>query len=72
MSVPRSALKRFRFHLLPLSFRSCRGAQTDIFISFVTEVNERCCISNVTICLHDKEKETLRFFLMDVFFQRDT
>lgn len=62
MPVPRSVLKRFRFRLLPLSFRSCRGDQTHIFISSVTEVNERCCTSNATICLHDKERENFTLF----------
>jgi hypothetical protein len=31
-------LKRFRFHLLPLSFTRCRGVQTDIFIPSAAEV----------------------------------
>jgi hypothetical protein len=63
-----SVLKRFRFHLLPLSFTSCRGAQTDVFIPSVAEAkNEWRYTSTATICLHDVERENFTLFLMDVF-----
>ena len=71
MPVRPSVLKRFRFHLLPLSFRSCRGSQTDIFILSVTEVNERCFTSNATICLHDKERENFTLFPKGCFLSAE-
>jgi len=62
VSVP-SVLRWFRFHLLPLSFTSCRGARTDIFIPSVAEVkNEWWYTSTATICLHDVERENFTLF----------
>jgi hypothetical protein len=58
-----SVLKRFRFHLLLLSFTSCRGAQTDIFIPSVAEAkNEWWYTSTAIICLHDVARENFTLF----------
>jgi hypothetical protein len=63
-----SVMKRFRFHLLPLSFTSCRGDQTDIFIPSVAGVkNEWWYTSTATICLHDVQRENFTLFPNECF-----
>ena len=61
MPLP-SVLKWFQFHLLPFSCTSCRGAQTDIFIPSVAEVNKWSCTTTATICLHDMERGNFTLF----------